>query len=164
MHLMNPLLFPPTLIKRALDDLSAIADAARRLPGLEQQVLDRIDTISAKALADLAAVRRGVEKLQREMAPIRELAAVRVAVEPLDGRMQTMEGQLEALRSEVKPISQLKQVREGIEPLDEDMRAVRLSVDGLEPLLVQVNERLERLHAELAPLGELADKIPGIGR
>ena len=75
-----------------------------------------------------------------------------------------MEGQLEALRGDVKPISQLKQVREGIEPLDEDMRAVRLSVNGLEPLLQQVNERLERLREDLAPLGELADKIPGIGR
>ena len=164
MHRMNPLLFPPTLIKRALDDLSAIADAARRLPGLEQQVLDRIDTISAAALVDLAAVRRGVEGLKREMRPIRELAAVRAAVEPLDGRMLTLEAQLEALRGDVKPISQLKQVRKGIEPLDEDMRAVRLSVDGLEPLLIQVNERLERLHEDLAPLGELADKIPGIGR
>jgi predicted nucleic acid-binding Zn-ribbon protein len=161
---MNPLLFLPTLIKRALDDLSAIADAARRLPGLEEQVLDRIDTISGKALADLAAVRRGIEGLEREMAPIRELPAVRAAVEPLDGRMLTMEGQLEALRSEVKPISQLKQVREGIEPLDEDMRAVRLSVDHLEPLIVKLNERLEALHRDLAPLGELADKIPGVGR
>jgi predicted nucleic acid-binding Zn-ribbon protein len=161
---MNPLLFPPTLIKRALEDLSAIADAARRLPGLEQQVLDRIDAISGKALVDLAAVRRGVEGLQREMAPIRELAAVRAAVEPLDGRMVTMEGQLDALRSEVKPISQLKQVREGIEPLDDDMHAVRDSVAELEPLLIQVNERLEKLREDLAPLGELADKIPGIGR
>jgi hypothetical protein len=130
MHHMNPLLFPPTLIKRALDDLSAIADAARRLPGLEQQVVDRIDTISGKALADLAEIRKGIDRLRGELAPI----------------------------------SQLEQVREGIEPLDEDMRAVRLSVDGLEPLLIQVNERLERLHADLAPLGELADKIPGIGR
>ena len=130
MHHMNPLLFPPTLIKRALDDLSAIADAARRLPGLEQQVVDRIDTISGKALADLAEIRKGIDRLRVELAPI----------------------------------SQLEQVREGIEPLDEDMRAVRLSVDGLEPLLIQVNERLERLHADLAPLGELADKIPGIGR
>ena len=127
---MNPLLFPPTLIKRALDDLSAIADAARRLPGLEQQVLDRIDTISGKALVDLAEIRKGIA----------------------------------AMRTDVKPIAQLKQVREGIEPLDEDMRAVRLSVDDLEPLLVQVNERLERLHEDLAPLGELAEKIPGIGR
>ena len=127
---MNPLFFPPTLIKRALGDLSAIADAARRLPDLEQQVLDRIDTISGKALVDLADIRQGIE----------------------------------ALRGDVQPIAQLKQVREGIEPLDEDLRALRLSVDGLEPLLVQVNERLERLHEELAPLGELADKIPGIGR
>ena len=127
---MNPLLFPPTLIKRALDDLSAIADAARRLPGLEQQVLDRIDTISGKALVDLAEIRKGIA----------------------------------AMRTDVKPFAQLKQVREGIEPLDEDMRAVRLSVDDLEPLLVQVNERLERLHEDLAPLGELAEKIPGIGR
>ena len=127
---MNPLFFPPTLIKRALDDLSAIADAARRLPDLEQQVLDRIDTISGKALVDLADIRQGIE----------------------------------ALRGDGLPIAQLKQVRVGIVPLDEDMRAVRLSVDGLEPLLVQVNERLERLHEDLAPLGELADKIPGIGR
>jgi hypothetical protein len=107
---MNPLLFPPTLIKRALDDLSAIADAARRLPALEQQVLDRIDTISGKALVHLA------------------------------------------------------EIRKGIAPLDDDMRAVRDSVDELEPLLIRANERLERLHEELAPLGELADKIPGIGR
>jgi hypothetical protein len=127
---MNPLLFPPTLIKRALDDLSAIADAARRLPDLEQQVLDRIDTISGKALVDLAEIRQGIE----------------------------------ALRADMQPISQLEQVREGIEPLDDDMRAVRLSVDGLEPLLVRANERLERLHEDLAPLGELAEKIPGIGR
>jgi chromosome segregation ATPase len=160
---MNPLLFPPALIKRALEDLSAIAEAARRLPSLEGQVLDRIDTISAKALADLAAVRRGVEGLQREMAPIQELPAVRAAVEPLDARLVTMEGQLEALRGEVKPIGQLKQVREGIEPLDEDMRAVRLSVDELEPLIIQLNERLEALQRDLSPLGELADKIPGIG-
>ena len=160
---MNPLLFPPTLIRRALDDLSAIADAARRLPGLEEQVLARIDTISGKALADLAAARRVVEALQREMAPIREMSAVRGAVEPLDGRLLTMEGQLEALRNDVKPISQLKQVREGIEPLDDDMRAVRNSVSDLEPLLVQVNERLEALRSDLSPLGELADKIPGVG-
>ena len=160
---MNPLLFPPTLIKRALEDLSAIADAARRLPDLEEQVLDRIDTISGKALSDLAAIRRGVEGLKREMAPIQELPAVRSAVEPLDGRLLTMETQLEALRGDVKPIGQLKQVREGIEPLDEDMRAVRLSVDELEPLIVQLNERLGALQRDLSPLGELADKIPGIG-
>ena len=47
---MNPLLFPPALIKRALDDLGAIADAARRLPALEQEVIERIDRVEGEML------------------------------------------------------------------------------------------------------------------
>ena len=127
---MNPLLFPPTLIKRALDDLSAIADAARRLPTLEEQVLDRIDRIERHTLA---------------------LA---------DG----LTDELRALRAEIAPIREITKVREGIDPLDDDMRAVRDSVDDLEPLIRDVNGQLEQLRADLGPLGEIADKIPGIGR
>jgi len=125
---MNPLLFPPTLIKRALEDLGAIADAARRLPELEEQVLERMDRIEGEAL----------------------------------GRVDVLIAQLEGLRAEMAPIGQLEQVRDGIAPLDEDMRAVRDSVDGLEPLLRDVVGQLGELRTNLAPLGELADKIPGI--
>ncbi|HET8758102.1 MAG TPA: hypothetical protein VFM58_18925 [Solirubrobacteraceae bacterium] len=127
---MNPLLFPPTLIKRALDDLSAIADAARRLPALEEQVLDRIDRVERQALA----------------------------------RVDGLTEELRALRAEVAPIREITKVREGIDPLDDDMRAVRVSVDDLEPLIRGVNAQLEQLRADLGPLGELADKIPGVGR
>jgi hypothetical protein len=127
---MNPLLFPPTLIKRALDDLSAIGDAARRLPALEEQVLDRIDRIERHALA----------------------------------RADSLTEELRALRGEMAPIREITKVREGIDPLDDDMRAVRDSVDDLEPLIREVNAQLEQLRADLGPLGELADKIPGIGR
>jgi hypothetical protein len=119
---MNPLLFPPTLIKRALDDLGAIADAARRLPVLEEQVIERIDRVERDALL-----------------------------------------RLDTIVAELAPIAQLEKVREGIDPLDDDMRAVRDSVDGLEPLLRETNERLEALRQDLAPLGDLADKIPGVG-
>jgi hypothetical protein len=118
---MHPLLFPPTLIKRALDDLGAIADAARRLPALEEQVIDRIDRVEREALA-----------------------------------------RLDVIIGELAPIAQLERVREGIDPLDDDMRGVRDSVDDLEPLLRDVSDRLEALRQDLAPLGELADKIPGI--
>jgi len=127
---MNPLLFPPTLIKRALDDLSAIGDAARRLPALEEQVLDRIDRIERLALA----------------------------------RADSLTEELRALRAEMVPLREITKVREGIDPLDDDMRAVRDSVDDLEPLIRDVNAQLERLREDLGPLGELADKIPGIGR
>ena len=126
---MNPLLFPPTLIKRALDDLGAIADAARRLPTLEEQVLERIDRIERQALL----------------------------------RADTIIAELAALRAEMAPIAQIEQVRDGIAPLDDDMRAVRESVDELEPLMREINERLEALRSDLAPLGDLADKIPGVG-
>jgi uncharacterized protein DUF2332 len=55
-----------------------------------------------------------------------------------------------------RPAAGAHELRAGIEPLDEDMRAVRNSVDDLEPLL-------RGLRSDLAPLGELAEKIPGIG-
>jgi chromosome segregation ATPase len=133
---MNPLLFPPTLIKRALDDLSAIADAARRLPDLEQQVIERMDRIEGEMLT----------------------------------RADTIVAELAALRGEMTPIAELPAIRKGIEPLDDDMRAVRESVDDLEPLTRELNtrlggldKRLEGLREDLAPLGELADKIPGVG-
>jgi uncharacterized coiled-coil DUF342 family protein len=125
---MNPLLFPPILIKRALDDLGAIADAARRLPALEEQVIDRIDRVESHGVS----------------------------------RLDTLVEELRALRGEMAPIQQLAAVREGIDPLDQDMRAVRESVDGLEPLIRELVERLEAMRQDLAPLGELADKIPGI--
>ena len=188
---MNPLLFPPTIIKRAIDDLGAVADAARRLPMLEQQVVERIDRISAEGFArvdalagELGAVRRAVEPLderlvtvqeqlddlREEMRPIQDMRAVREAVEPLDGRLGTMQAQLEALRRTAEPIEQITKVREGIESLDEDMRGLRDSVSDLEPLLREVNarlgtldERIEMMRADLAPLGDLADKIPGVG-
>jgi hypothetical protein len=126
---MNPLLFPPTLIKRALDDLGAIADAARRLPALEEQVITRIDTVEAAGLS----------------------------------RIDTLIEELRALRAEMAPIQQLAGVREAVEPLDDDMRAVRDSVDDLEPLMRELVERLEAMRQDLAPLGDLADKIPGVG-
>jgi chromosome segregation ATPase len=127
---MRELLFPPTLIKRALEDLSAIADAARRLTTLEADVLARVDRIEREITARADVI-------------IRELGA---------------------LREELAPIQQLSEVREGIEPLDADMRAVRESIDELEPFVKRIDGRLAALHQELAPLGELADKIPGIGR
>ena len=126
---MNPLLFPPTLIKRALDDLGAIADAARRLPSLEQQVIDRIDRVQGEMLT----------------------------------RADTLVAELAALRGEMKPIEELPSIRSGIEPLDDDMRAVRESVDDLEPLMREVSDRLEAMRRDVAPLGDLADKIPGVG-
>jgi chromosome segregation ATPase len=92
------------------------------------------------------------------------LEAVRAAVEPLDEK-------LDQLREEIEPIQQLGDVRAGIEPLDEDMRQVRESIDEIEPLVREIgslinglDEKLGRMSGDLAPVGELAEKMPGVRR
>jgi uncharacterized coiled-coil DUF342 family protein len=149
---MNPLTFGPALIKRALDDLSTIATAVQRLGTLEDAVL-----------GGLARIEVRLDLLREEVQPIRTIEDVNSAVQPLQGQLDELHGSLEALREEVKPIGDIEVVRKGIEPLDEDMRAVRESVDGLEPLLEQANQRIEALREDLSPLGELAEKVPGVG-
>jgi hypothetical protein len=165
-------LFPPTIIARLLDDLGAVADAARRLPELERAVLKRVDSMQtelAMVRNEIAAVRVGVERLGDEIAPIREISAVREGVDRLSAELAPIaqlgpvKERLDEIAELVKPIAEIREVRKGIEPLDEDMRAVRDSVDDLEPLMRDVVSRLDALRADLGPLGELADKIPGIG-
>jgi chromosome segregation ATPase len=157
---VNPLLFPPALIKRALDDLSAIGHAARRLPVLERELYARVDRITAQ-----------LDELLDEMQPIRHMARVRAELHAVRQAVEPVSGQLEELRGEVQPIQQLAQVRAGIEPLDDDMRSVRGSIDELEPLVERIGARLAGIDAklddmrgDLSPLGDLAEKFPGVGR
>src|SRR5215210_1532780 len=225
---LNPLLIPAVLIKRALDDLNAVGDAARRVGGIERARLGRLDGLAAQVerlreemdpleqlsgvRSHLAAVRAAVEPvaprldlLRDELRPIQEMSAVRshleavrTAVEPVAPRldllrdelrpiqeMSAVRSQLEAvraavepldqkldqLREEIEPIQQLADLRAGIEPLDDDMRQVRESIDEIEPLVKEIgsligglDEKLGRISGDLAPVGELAEKIPGVGR
>ena len=162
-------LFPPTLVARLLDDIGAIADAARSLPRFEREVTTRLDALAAELgpIHEIGAVRAAVEPLPGKLdaladivAPIQQLSDVRREIESMRSILDVMNTQLQSLEA----------VRAGIEPLDEDMRSVRESVDTLEPLIADVNARLggldrriDELRADLAPLGELAEKIPGIG-
>jgi chromosome segregation ATPase len=159
LSVMNPLTIGPALVKRALDDLSTIAAAVERLGTLEDAVVRGLGRIEVR-----------LDRLREDVQPIRTIEDVNAAVQPLQGQLDTLHESLEALRDEVRPIAGIQEVRKGIEPLDEDMRAVRESVNDLEPLLREVNERLggldrriETLREDLSPLGELAEKVPGIG-
>jgi uncharacterized coiled-coil DUF342 family protein len=163
------LLYPPNVVGRLLDDVHAIADAVRILPRLERELTQRLDGLREEMapIQELSAVREAVaslpdklDGLREEMAPIQELSAVRVEIEAMRAVLETVSDKLEKLDA----------LRAGIEPLDEDLHAVRESVDTLEPLMSQVNSRMEALthritalRSDLAPLGELAEKVPGIG-
>jgi len=159
---VNPLLLPPKLVKRAVDDLAALGDAARALPSL----LSRLDAM----LEGLDRLDRRVEALREEMKPIQNLGPVREEIEAMHGAVAPLSAQMDRLRDEVQPIQQLAEVRKGIEPLDEDMHDVRTSIDELEPLVERIgaqlggmDAKLDDMRGDLAPLGELANKVPGVG-
>jgi phage shock protein A len=141
---LDALLAPPALVKRAFDDLHDIAQLVRRYAGLEQDLLGRVDALTA------------------------DLAAVRAAVEPLAGQIGHMEQQLTGLAKEVEPIRNLAPIRKGIEPLEQSMVAVRESVDELEPMIGDLDRRIQRIDPKLdemqdsiEPIGDLAEKVPG---
>jgi chromosome segregation ATPase len=191
---MNPLLFPPALIKRALDDLHAIAGAASRVGGIERGLFGRLDGLIARVEAlhedmeplkqlsgvrsHLAAVRTAVEPvaprldmLREDLRPIQDLSPVRSHLEAVRSAVEPLDTKLDQLRDEVEPIRQLTDVRAGIEPLDEDMRQVRESIDEIEPLVKRIgaaiagiDEKLAGMSSDLAPVGELAEKMPGVKR
>jgi predicted nucleic acid-binding Zn-ribbon protein len=185
---MNPfdaLLAPPALVKRALDDVHEIAQFVRRVAGLEDEVRDRIDAVehdvrllNAQLGATVAAVEPlsvqiahmelQLDALMREMAPIQLLPAVQAAVEPLSGQIGHMETQLDGLAEEMAPIGHLDAIRRGIEPLEKSMVAVRESVDELEPMIEDLDKRIQLIEPRLAemqdsvePIGDLAERVPG---
>ena len=147
---MNPfdvLTAPPALVRRAFEDLHDIARLARHYARVEDEILARVGAAEA------------------------DLAAIRAAVQPLSGQIGHMEAQLAALQDEVEPIQHLAPMRAGIEPLAQNMIEVRESVDELEPMISALDKRvaeiepdLEEVREAVEPVGDLAEKIPGIRR
>ena len=169
---MNPfdaLLAPPALVKRALDDVHGIAQFVRRVAGLEDEVRARIDAVerdvrvlNAQLGATVAAVEPlsaqiahmelQLDGLMREMLPIQLLPAVRDAVAPLSGQIRHMERQLDGLAEEMAPIGHLDVIRGGIEPLEKSMIAVRESVDELEPMVEDLDKKIQLIEPRLAEI------------
>jgi len=191
---MNPLLLVPAVVKRALDDLGAVAQAARQIGAIQGAITSRLDGLSAQlerfredvepirqlseVRVHLAAVRGAVEPLgskldvlRGEVEPIQELPVVRAQLGELNAELERLGAKLDELQSEVEPLRQLTKVRAGIEPLDDDLRQVRESIDTIEPLVQLLGSRLEgidgklsEMGGDLAPVGDLAEKMPGVTR
>jgi len=62
---VNPLTLPPRLLFRALDDLHAIAEAARRLPDIEATLIDRFERLEQRADAMEDQLQRALELGER---------------------------------------------------------------------------------------------------
>jgi chromosome segregation ATPase len=138
---------PPALVRRAFEDLHDIARLARHYAGVEDDILARVESAEVT------------------------LTAMRRAVAPLSKQLGQMEQHLAELKREVEPIRHLAPIRAGIEPLAQNMIEVRESVDELEPMVANLDKRvqaiepqLEEVRESVEPVGDLAERIPGIGR
>lgn len=86
----------------------------------------------------------------------------------LRARIAGLERRLDTLIGELEPMHHLTAIRAGIEPLEQSMLAVRDSVDELEPMIEDLDKRIQLIEPRLAemqesvePIGDLAERIPG---
>jgi hypothetical protein len=157
---MNPLLFPPALIKRAFDDLGAIAQAARQVEAIPQAIVARLDGLGAQ-----------LERIRQDVEPLGELSEVRAQLGAVHSAVDRLGNKLDALHGELEPLAHLPKLGAGIEPLDDDLRQVRESIDAIEPFVKGIGSRmhgiegkLSEMSVDLAPVGDLAEKVPGVTR
>ena len=135
--MLNPLTLPPKLILRALDDLNALAEVARRLPELER----RVDEVVARFDGHLVALRGDIHRLDEGMG-----------------------SKLDSLAEEMKPIQEMPNLRGDIQELGNGLGGkledVKAAVDDLEPLLEKVSDEIRGLRSEIGPVGDVVDNLP----
>jgi hypothetical protein len=109
-----PLLVDPRTLARALDDLHAIATAARELPAVERRLTERLEsaeaelrTANAHAVQLLGAVGR-IDDVEREVAELVRLAGeLRDGLPALDEALRsirTLEGATATLAAAAEPL------------------------------------------------------------
>lgn len=135
---MNPLLLPPRLLLRALDDLHAIALAAGRLEQIEQSLNRTVDSRAAEILA----------MGDRIDARATEILAT---VDRLDARAEeilAMGDRMDGRAAEVVEAAR-EVAREGA------------AIAELLPVLGRAVEMVQPLEGAVERLGRIADRLPG---
>lgn len=145
---MNPLLLPPRLVLRALDDLHAIAVAAGdlngRLAGLEQRA-DRIEAQLELAIE----VAEGIERRGTEA-----IAAIAQVLE-MGEQMLALGERAETRAGEVMEHAAIVSERAALVAESGAQVAAAL------PLLERAIELTEPLEGAVERLGRIVDRLPG---
>ena len=144
---MNPLLLPPRLLLRALDDLHQIAVAARDIGPRLTTLQDRADSIEEQ-LGDAIVIAREIELRGREAIGMAERIDARAeAILDLADRVDERASEIMA---EAKVIQ---------------LTAAEVAVRGAQvaealPLLQRALELAEPLDGTVKRLGRLVDRLP----
>ena len=152
---VNPLTLPPRLLLRALDDLHAIAEAARRLPSIEATLIDRFEMLDDRAGEVLNAM--------REMLALGELIAQRgeeiVALgERLDARGELLYergGELIGRGEEI-----IAAARE-VAVTGSELAAAFPTIERTAQIGETLAQAVEPLQGAAERLGRVVDRLPG---
>jgi predicted nucleic acid-binding Zn-ribbon protein len=116
----------PQFLSRALDDLHAIANAARAAP----KRADRIE-------AELKETRKAVAPLAKRM------SAMQQELEAIDKRLRKLTKRLE------RNVDATRDVRRSVDRLDSGIDAVAASTQPIEPKLAMLHASMHRLANQL---------------
>ena len=145
-----PFLIDPRAIPRALDDLHAIAQAARRLPEVEERLTERIASAEAR-LDDVLEAATTVRLLDDRAAGV---------LEGLDRVLGAVDRIGDVEREVAELVSLARELRGGLPTLDdapESMRQLNLAAGTLAAAAQPLQGTAERL-------GRIADRLPGAQR
>lgn len=134
----HPLLLPPRLLVRALDDLRSLARAADRLPELERELFRRLDQLER-----LESVERG-------------LAGLPEAIE--HALKEHLERQVEGIQRLHPELVQNRENSGQVPPLIDGMRD---QLDALHAEMSAIREALAPLQSVAERADRLADRLPG---
>lgn len=105
--MIDSLLAPVRLPRRAIESLDLLGDAARRLIALEGAVLGHLESLEEQARSigkDLAATREQVESLHADVTG--RLAALDAAIPRLEHEVATTREAVDGLKAELKDVTE----------------------------------------------------------
>ena len=179
----NPLLLPPRLVLRALEDLHALGDAARRAPRLERELDGRFDALEGRLgdlleaihllRPELVSQRETVEALrpelvgQRETTQDRLVPGIRGLQKGIRGLRDELGDGVGGLRDDLQGLN--GELGSGVAGLRADMQGVHEELHGgigvlrqaLERVRAELGEGVEGLRSELRELRSIVEPLEG---
>ena len=133
----------PKLLMRALDDLSAIAAAARAAPRAARRADERADRVE-----------RRLKQIADSVAPLsKRLNGVQREIEALDKRVSKLGKRL------APGVEASRRTARAVESVDTGVDAVAASTQGIEPKLRQVHASVHPLAGEIAALRAEVERL-----
>jgi methyl-accepting chemotaxis protein len=152
---VNPLLLPPRLLFRALDDLHALAQTAAQLPAVEERMNARLDELIGLGERIEGVIGNGLELAEQIRATGERVAELGEGVDERAVAIIEM-----GKRLEVQGEAMLEQGRH----VERTGREVAENAKGLAdalPMLQRAVAMAEPLEGAVERLGRVVDRLPG---